>query len=162
MYHGCNWYILLGVCLWYIFSFFYVVFYTANFSSYNYNPKCWTSRFYSFATTDVWAFLVPQTVKNWPTMQETWFDPWFGKIPWRKEWLTMPVFWPGEFHGQRNLAVYSQWGCEESDMTEWLSLHFTLNGLLVFPTFFNLSLNFVIRSSWSEPQSIQGLVLLTV
>ena len=27
-----------------------------------------------------------------------------------------------------------------------------LNGLVVFPTFFNLSLNLAIRSSWSEPQ----------
>ena len=29
---------------------------------------------------------------------------------------------------------------------------------MVFPTFFNLSLNFVIRSSWSEPQWAPGLV----
>ena len=27
------------------------------------------------------------------------FDPWVGKIPWRREWLPIPVFWPGEFHG---------------------------------------------------------------
>ena len=27
------------------------------------------------------------------------FDPWVGKIPWRKEQLPTPVFWPGEFHG---------------------------------------------------------------
>ena len=32
------------------------------------------------------------------------------------------------------------------------------NGLVVFPTFFNLSLNLAIRSSWSEPQSASGLV----
>ena len=32
-----------------------------------------------------------------------------------------------------------------------------LNGLVVFPTFFNLSLNLAIRSSWSEPQSAPGL-----
>ena len=32
------------------------------------------------------------------------------------------------------------------------------NGLVVFPTFINLSLNFAIRSSWSEPQSAPGLV----
>ena len=30
-----------------------------------------------------WAFLVAQLVKNQPAMQETWFDPWLGKIPWR-------------------------------------------------------------------------------
>ena len=29
--------------------------------------------------------------------------------------------WPGEFHG-----LYSPWGCKELDMTEQLSLHFTL------------------------------------
>ena len=33
------------------------------------------------------------------------------------------------------------------------------NALVVFPTFFNLSLNLGIRSSWSEPQSAPGLVL---
>ena len=32
------------------------------------------------------------------------FDPWVGKIPWRREWLPTPVFLPGEFHGQRSLA----------------------------------------------------------
>ena len=34
-------------------------------------------------------------VKNLPTMrelQETWFDPWVGKIPWRKESQPAPVF----------------------------------------------------------------------
>ena len=31
-----------------------------------------------------------------------------------------------------------------------------MNGLVVFPTFFNLSLNFAIRSSWSEPRSAPG------
>ena len=27
------------------------------------------------------------------------FDPWVGKIPWRREKLPTPVFWPREFHG---------------------------------------------------------------
>ena len=26
--------------------------------------------------------------------------PGLGKIPWRRKWLTAPVLWPGEFHGQ--------------------------------------------------------------
>ena len=26
------------------------------------------------------------------------FDPWVGKIPWRREWLPTAVFWPGEFY----------------------------------------------------------------
>ena len=45
-------------------------------------------------------------VKNPPAMWETRFDPWVGKIPWRREKLLTPVFWPGEFHGQRSLAGY--------------------------------------------------------
>ena len=28
------------------------------------------------------------------------FDPWVGKIAWRRKMLPTPVFWPGEFHGQ--------------------------------------------------------------
>ena len=43
-----------------------------------------------------------------------------GKIPWRRERLPTPVFWPGEFHG-----LCSPWGHKEMDMIESLSLHFT-------------------------------------
>ena len=32
------------------------------------------------------------------------FDPWVGKISWRREWLPTPVFRPVELHGQRSLA----------------------------------------------------------
>ena len=35
------------------------------------------------------------------------FDPWVGKIPWRRAWQPTPVFLPGESHGQRSLACYS-------------------------------------------------------
>ena len=42
-------------------------------------------------------------VKNLPTM----FDPWVGKIPWRRKWQPTPVFLLGEFHEQRSLAGYS-------------------------------------------------------
>ena len=38
-------------------------------------------------------------------MGDSEFDPWVGKIPWRKERLLTPVFWPREFHG-----LYSPWG----------------------------------------------------
>ena len=33
-------------------------------------------------------------------------------------WQPTLVFSPGEFHGQRSLAGYSPWGCNESDTTE--------------------------------------------
>ena len=49
------------------------------------------------------------------------FDPWVGKIPWRRKWQPTPVFLPEKSHGQRNLVGYSPWGCEKLDMTEWLS-----------------------------------------
>ena len=39
-------------------------------------------------------------IKNLSPVQETWVEPWVRKIPWRREWLLTPVFWPGEFHGQ--------------------------------------------------------------
>ena len=87
---------------------------------------------------DIWeptfffASLLAQMVKDPPAMRvrSHWvqlrFDPWIGKIPWRREQLPNPVFWPGEFHGQRSLAGYSPWGCKELNTTEWLSLSFFL------------------------------------
>ena len=38
------------------------------------------------------------------------FDPWVGKIPWRRAWQPTPVFLLEESHGQRSLAGYSPWG----------------------------------------------------
>ena len=49
------------------------------------------------------------------------FDPWVGKIPWRRKWQPTPVFLTGKSHGQRNLAGYSPWGLEESDTAELLT-----------------------------------------
>ena len=34
------------------------------------------------------------------------FNPWVGKIHWRRKWQPIPVFLPGESHGQRSLAGY--------------------------------------------------------
>ena len=46
------------------------------------------------------------------------FNPWVGKILWRRKWQLTPVFLPRESHGQRSLV-----GCKELDMTEQLSMH---------------------------------------
>ena len=35
------------------------------------------------------------------------FDPWVGRIPWRRKRQPAPVFLPAEFHGQRSLVGYS-------------------------------------------------------
>ena len=54
-------------------------------------------------------------VKNPPGDRIRWrhkrhrFDPWVGKIPWRKKWQSVPVFLPGKSHGQRSLKVYNPW-----------------------------------------------------
>ena len=40
------------------------------------------------------------------------FDPWVGKMPWRRKWQPTPVFLPGKCHGQRGLAGYSPRGCK--------------------------------------------------
>ena len=38
------------------------------------------------------------------------FDPWVGKICWRRERLPIPVFWPVEFHGLYGVArVRNDW-----------------------------------------------------
>ena len=46
------------------------------------------------------------------------FNPWVGKMPWRRRWQPSPAFLPGESHGQRSLAGYSPWGRKESDRME--------------------------------------------
>ena len=45
------------------------------------------------------------------------FDPWVGKISWRRAWQPTPVL-PGESHGRRSLGGCSPWGIQESDMTK--------------------------------------------
>ena len=51
------------------------------------------------------------------------FDPWIGKIPWRRKWQPTQVFLPGKSHGPRSLAGYGPWGRKELDTTE--QLYFT-------------------------------------
>ena len=46
------------------------------------------------------------------------FDPWVGKILWKRKWQPPPVLLPGKSHEWRSLVGYSPWGRKESDMTE--------------------------------------------
>ena len=83
-----------------------------------------------------WASLVVQLVRNPPAVWGTCV----GKIPWRRERLPTPVFWPGEFHGR-----YSPWGRKESTWLSDFHVHFPLSysyrdQLLLFMI---LSLNYV-------------------
>ena len=59
---------------------------------------------------------------NLPAVQEPRFDPWVGKIPWRRKWQPTTVSLPGKSHGQRSLVGYSPWGGKELGTTERLTL----------------------------------------
>ena len=90
------------------------------------NPTLFNPMDYSISVSSVLQYL-PEFVARLPLCLQ-WihlqcrrpgFDPWFGKIPWRRERLPTPVFWPGEFH-----ELYSRWGHKELDTT-FTSFHFT-------------------------------------
>ena len=64
-------------------------------------------------------FLVLMIFRNWPSRipfpggsdgkcGRPGFDPWVGKIFWRRAWQPTPVFLPGESHGQRSLQATVQ------------------------------------------------------
>ena len=61
--------------------------------------------------------------------ERCWFDPWVGKVLWRRKWQPTPVFFPGGSPGQRILAGCSPRGRQESDTTGQLTLsHCLLSG----------------------------------
>ena len=43
-----------------------------------------------------------ESAHQWRRHKRHWFDPWVGKIPWKRAWQPTPVFLPGESHGQRS------------------------------------------------------------
>ena len=49
------------------------------------------------------------------------FDPWVGKIPWRRKWPPTPVFMPRKSHGQKSLVGYSLWDRKQLDTTEHIT-----------------------------------------
>jgi hypothetical protein len=51
------------------------------------------------------ASLVAQMLKNLPAIKEIRVQSLVRKIPWRREWLSTPVFLPGESLGQRNVGA---------------------------------------------------------
>ena len=65
------------------------------------NPHCkekWTRPCLYFLLGGNRASFVAQLLKNPPACRIPGFNPWVEKIPWRRERLPTPVFWPGEFH----------------------------------------------------------------
>ena len=85
------------------------------------------------------------------------FDPWVGKIPWRRGWQPPPVFLPGESHGQRKLVGYSLWGRRESDRAEatWQAcMHISTHIYLKIAT--SADSKYVSTSSWFFGQHKMG------
>ena len=50
------------------------------------------------------------------------FNPWVGKIPWRRKWQPTPVFLPRKSHGQESLEGYSPGGCGRT-WRNWACMH---------------------------------------
>ena len=69
----------------------------------------------------IWVLKVKESACRYRRHNRCGFDPWVGKIPWRRKWQPIPVFLPGKSHGWRSLAGYSPWDHKESDTTKWLS-----------------------------------------
>ena len=44
------------------------------------------------------------------------FDPWVGKIPWRRAWQATPIFLPRQSHGEKSLVGYSP--CQVENLAE--------------------------------------------
>ena len=74
----------------------------------------------------IWKYRLPWWLKNSKVScllrGRPGFDPWVGKILWRRKWQPTPILLPGKPHGWRSLVSYSPWGCKELDKTE--RLHF--------------------------------------
>ena len=68
-------------------------------------------------------------------MRETWVQSQGWEDPLEKEMAIHSVFWPGEFHGQRNLAGYSPWGCKELD---WVTFIFTVIQVFIQQKWFRI------------------------
>ena len=51
------------------------------------------------------------------------FDPWVGKIPWRRKWQHTPVYLPGKCHRQKSLVGYNPRGSKWLDITEHTHIH---------------------------------------
>ena len=75
--------------------------------------------FFRFYCSPSGASLVAQLVKkNHLQCRRPGFDPWIGKLPWRRAWQSTPVFLPGESPWTEEPGGYSPRGHKGSDTTE--------------------------------------------
>ena len=90
-----------------------------------YGYKVWVVRYSDLQNSYKLCFLHPGQPFKASLILLWWrcrFNPWVGKIPWRREWQPSPVFLPEESHGQRSLVSYIvHRGHKELDTTEQLT-----------------------------------------
>ena len=67
------------------------------------------------------------------------FNPWVGKIPWRREWQPTPVFLPGEFQGQGSMAGYSPQVTKSWTRLSNFHFHFCFTILCWFLPYINMN-----------------------
>ena len=86
----------------------------------------------------IWGFPAGSVVKNLPAsagnITRLGFDPWVGKISWRRRWQLTPVLLPGKSHGQRSLVGYNPSGCTRvgHDWAVKAQFSFVLRYFLIF------------------------------
>ena len=73
-------------------------------------PQGPTSNSYPLMGTTLW----PSGKKSSWQYRRCWFEPWVGKIPWRRKWQPTPIFLPGKSQGQRSLVAYSPWSHKDT------------------------------------------------
>ena len=82
-----------------------------------------------------------------------------GFFPQRREGLTTPVFWLGEFHGQRSLAGYSLWGHKESELIDFHFFTLDLSNIILKYNVCN-NLNFSVLSNCQAHCQLTFVTLL--
>ena len=73
----------------------------------------------SFSSFELTVLKVQQKAFQWLSSKESacqcrrcQFDPWVGKIPWRRKWQPTLVFLPGKSHGQKSLVGLQSMGSQ--------------------------------------------------
>ena len=64
---------------------------------------------FKYAFPEFLCLLLPWWPRQWRIClkcRRSRFGLWVEKIPWKREWLPSPIFFPAEFHGQRSLVGF--------------------------------------------------------
>ena len=81
------------------------------------------------------------------------FDPWVGKIPWKREWQPTPVSLPGEFHELEKPVCRFQEATVRTGhgTTGWFQIGKGVHeGCILSPCLFNLYAEYIMRNTGLE------------